>query len=712
MNNLAQNEEEKLDIQDTINEAYKDLSANIKKDIEHVIDVTQRQNPNANVEPYYRDIQAEAHREAERLRAEGYAESSDEIQEQQKIWWEAQESILDLYTKAHEKIIRDIEHNRDIALEHNPYHDTTSYYKQMQDEYHRQAELLRALDPEKYKEEIQKLQMAWWEAQDAIVDWDWENSNRWIEERNANGDWALYGDSEYEAWQRVAKWLKEKYPNEIDKIHEAEQNAIDARYQHSQDWISDRNAYSDWALFGDSEIEAWERVLEYLKDYPDEINKVKEAERSLFEARKKEFNKATDFGNTYLESKKTLLQSHFDVTNSIAEARHEINKELETSKTMYEYLDAKTRQLLFNQEDYNELSSKLNQIEKDGLKLQKEYEKKLEGSTLETIESITSEYQMQYETLMKSYEIAKADLEVAKKKQKLNNVLNERNVRMFINGSWQWVANTEDVMNAKSELADAEYAKQVEEAGLTQKQSIDNLTRQQNELGIVVEKFGNGVVSLGQSIYLAEQAIGSMPSALATMFNNAKSSTKSHSGSNVTIASGGITYSHSQIASMSAAERSAAWHGASEESKYYLHEANKGDLSATHDYDSATGIWKKKEYATGTRYTAGGLALMGEDGDELYITSNGRLIPINQPTIGNISKGGVVFNAEQMKNLRTMWDMSNLNLRGGSFATKPQSQQTVQTYDNRVIINGMTVDNGSSDGQALISALRRYVGNH
>jgi hypothetical protein len=71
-----------------------------------------------------------------------------------------------------------------------------------------------------------------------------------------------------------------------------------------------------------------------------------------------------------------------------------------------------------------------------------------------------------------------------------------------------------------------------------------------------------------------------------------------------------------------------------------------------------------------------------------------------------------VFNAEQMKNLRTMWDMSNLNLRGGSFATKPQSQQTVQTYDNRVIINGMTVDNGSSDGQALISALRRYVGNH
>jgi hypothetical protein len=41
----------------------------------------------------------------------------------------------------------------------------------MQDEYHRQAEVLRALDPEKYKEEIQKLQIAWWEAQDDIVEW-------------------------------------------------------------------------------------------------------------------------------------------------------------------------------------------------------------------------------------------------------------------------------------------------------------------------------------------------------------------------------------------------------------------------------------------------------------------------------------------------------------------------------------------------------------
>ena len=93
--------------------------------------------------------------------------------------------------------------------------------------------------------------------------------------------------------------------------------------------------------------------------------------------------------------------------------------------------------------------------------------------------------------------------------------------------------------------------------------------------------------------------------------------------------------------------------------------------------------------------------------------SNGRLIPINQPTIGNISSGGLVFNSEQLKSLRTMWDMSNLNLSSTSaFAGNVQPQQIDQSQDNRIIINGMTVDSGSADGQALISALRRYVGNH
>lgn len=575
---------------------------------------------------------------------------------------------------------------------------------------------------ENYPKEIGRIEEAKSKALEARL----KNSTDWIEERNQKGDWALYGDSEYEAWQRVAKWLEEEYPDEVFKAAEAKQKAFEAKYKNSTDWIDERNKYNDWAKFGDSEIDAWKRVAKWVsEEYPDDLGKLKEVAERLFDAIKNEFNDANSFANSYLDSQKTILQSHFDVTNSITEARHELNKELETSKTMYEYLDEETRKLLFNQEDYNTLWSELNEIEDKSLRLQAEYEDKIANATLETVEGITSEYQMQYETLMKSYEIAKAELDVAKKKQKLNNVLNERNVRMFINGSWQWVANTEDVANAKSELADAKYAEQVARAGLTQQKSIDDLTRRQNELGVVMKKFEGGIIDLGEAVRLAKKAIGGdLPSDLYSSYNKVGSSyidwsqtyNTAKSGNNYksTDPSAPIEYD-SDLATMKS--NSEAWHSASDDERKALHEANV-EIASKHGlkYDEASGKWKKVDgtdaYATGTKYTKGGLALMGEDGAETYITANGLLIPITQPTIGNIPSGGVVFNTDQMKNLRTLWDMSNFNFNADKNYISKQPQQIDQSQDNRIIINGMTVDSGSADGQALISALRRYVGNH
>ena len=393
---------------------------------------------------------------------------------------------------------------------------------------------------------------------------------------------------------------------------------------------------------------------------------------------------------------------------------------LETSMTMYGWLDEESRKLLFNQEDYNKLSKELNVIENKTLRLQTEYEDKLKNATLETVESITSEYEMQYKTLMKSYEIAKADLEIAKKKQQLNNVLNERNVRMFLDGQWQWLANTEDVAKAKSELADAEYAKRVEESGLTQQKSIDALTRQQNELNVVVKKFESGVIDLGTAIGAAKDAIGILPYAVDAMFSNITSSkyypsSSSKSGSSSSSSSGSSSY-NSDLLKMQA--NSAMWKATLPQSvKDSLHDENVAlgnKLGLTYDPDS--GKWKKPDgtnaYASGTKNTKSGLSLLGEEGFEAYIAQNGRLIPITQPTIGNLGSGGIVFNSEQMSNLRSLWNLGNLNMNPSSAFVNKQPQQIDQSQDNRIIINGMTVDSGSADGQALINALRRYVGNH
>ena len=640
-NNNPWDEESWFDSQGNATEAYYNLinSATTKDDQEHIEDLFEKLSK-------YKDA---------------YKDNAEEILALNKEVIDDEETLSDLHNNIYEGNVRDIEHARDMFLEQNPLGDPTSFYKQLQEEYHKEAERLRALDPEKYKEKIQELQNKWWEANDAIVDWRWNDSQNWISDRNTYNDWVLFDDSEVDAWERVVKWLKEEYPNDLEKI--------------------------------------------------------KEAEQSLFEARKKEFNKANDFGSSVLDSRKTLLQSYYDVTNSIAEAQHEINKELETSKTMYEYLDEETRKLLFNQEDYNILSEELYDIQYKADKLQRQYERDLENSTLNTIEEITSNYQMQYETLMKSYEIAKADLEIAKKKQKLNNVLNERNVRMFINGQWQWVANTEDVINAKSELADAEYAKRVEESGLTQQQSINNLTKQQDELGVVIKKFENGVIDLDEAIRQAVQTIGDMPNALMSMYDGIVSG----ASESVPASGNGGSSKYDGIANTYKANDYAAGIDSA---------LAKGDLSAAltankirNDKIDYLGLDAKKwsdddikkrfnAHADGTRYTPGGATILGENGFEAYISSDGHLIPINQPTIGNIGSGGVVFNADQMKNLRSLWDLSNLNFGNSSFMNNIQPQQVSHTQDNRIIINGLTVDSGSTDGQALISALRRYVGNH
>lgn len=646
--------------ENAVSDALSELHNKRVSSIENKIAIALSNDPYADVASFYEELQEEYHKEAERLRALNPEKYKEEIQELQQKWWDAEENKQDNLASLFDNRVKDIEHEREMALDNDPYVNISSFYERLQEEYHKEAERLRALNPQKYKEKIQELQRLWWDAEDS---------------------------------------------------------KLEARWDNSQNWIDDRNTYNDWALFDDSEIQAWERVIKWLnKDYPNDLEKIKEAERNLFEARKAEFEKANDFANSHLESQKTLLQAHYDVTNAIAEARHEINKELETSKTMYEYLDEDTRKLLFNQEDYNKLCKKLNNIENETLMLQAEYEDRLNGATLETLESITSEYQMQYETLMKSYEVAKADLEIAKKKQKLNNVLNERNVRMFINGSWQWVANTQDVANAKAELADAEYARNVEKAGLAQQKSINELTKQQDALGVVVKQFENGVIQLDDAIGLAKNAIDKLPKAVSYLLSKAMGGSYSQSSSS----SGSGYGSYNGVGYDKSVDYMSKILGSSNKADVieYNNARNAkilGEQLYEKTYSDADIIkyWESNRYAEGSRYTKGGLTLMGEEGFEAYISSNGRLIPINQPTIGNIPSGGAVFNTDQMKSLRTLWDMSNLNLGcNNSLLHNSQPQQIDQRQDNRIIINGMTVDSGSSDGQALIDALRRYVGNH
>ena len=317
--------------------------------------------------------------------------------------------------------------------------------------------------------------------------------------------------------------LKDRLTSVEDKVASTREKVISYvtnLNSEIEDYISERNLYNDWRQYGDSLTAAIRRELANLNElYKQGVYSLKEfnkekakLEQEYFSYGKQEFENAVNkeiskiekknekekellnFRSSQYEKQKTLLQEHFNITNSIADARHEINKQLNTSKAMYEYLDEDTRKLLFNQKDYNKLSSVLNDMEYEARKLQSKYIKDIQNAEAENIDEITSKYQMQYQGLSNKYEIAKADLEVAKKQQQLNNVLAERNTRMFIDGKWQWVANSENVENAMNELEDAKYAQSTANTSLSQTVSLNQLQSAQDGIATQVnllDKFLN-----------------------------------------------------------------------------------------------------------------------------------------------------------------------------------------------------------------------------
>ena len=497
------------------------------------------------------------------------------------------------------------------------------------------------------------------------------------------------------------------------EILQTEEDIVNLDYGHSQDWIDERNTYNDWALFNDSEIDAWERVIKRLKEDYDGIagatEKIKEAEENLFEARKEQFSKTTDFASSYWDSQKTLLQSHYDVTNSIAEAQHEINKELEASMTMYAYLDEETRKLLFNQEDYNKLSQELNEIQDKSLKLKADYEQALDGATLNTVEEITSNYEMQYETLMKSYEIAKAELEVAKKRQQLDNVLAEKNVRMLINGQWEWVAKTQDVINAQSELADAEWARKTAEAGLKQTESINDLTAKQNKLGTTISLFEDGVIDLDTAVEKVKQMFEELPSAIQNSISMLSGQSSGSSYSSGTVSKGGSGYYNKDP---NFDYTNAIANAGSEEEVRQLNEERshkiwqEGLSYNVMTDDEALDHWKSKRgYASGVKHALPGVADVNE-GNRLegLITNDGTLIPM-----ANFEGGETVFNHEMVENLwhqaQIPWNIYTPNIP--DFVTKQSS-----IVDQSVTFTGDITVNNPVDLDGFVNELTTRAKSH
>lgn len=203
-----------------------------------------------------------------------------------------------------------------------------------------------------------------------------------------------------------------------------------------------------WEAERDARVEAIEEQI-------DAIDAQMDAEKERWEAREAQLEHEIDKYDALI----SLEEEYADILKKTKAEIRSLDKELATSKAAFGYLDEETRKSMFNDDDYALLIGQLTNIEDEAAKLYDEYQKQINGVSKDKtyeLEFITNEFERQYELLLKQYEVSKADLAVARARRELENVLNERNVAMLVDGVWTWVADPEAVKEAVGAVYDAQ----------------------------------------------------------------------------------------------------------------------------------------------------------------------------------------------------------------------------------------------------------------
>lgn len=105
-----------------LSDSAKEALDKIKEEVEDIIDqiehkiylVEKQRGDPMQIVAYYKQIQNEAKKAADRFRAQGQKDSSEYVRSQQKTWWEAHDSIIDTMKDMYDKITS--EHENAIKL--------------------------------------------------------------------------------------------------------------------------------------------------------------------------------------------------------------------------------------------------------------------------------------------------------------------------------------------------------------------------------------------------------------------------------------------------------------------------------------------------------------------------------------------------------------------------------------------------------------------
>lgn len=288
-------------------------------------------------------------------------------------------------------------------------------------------------------------------------------------------------------------------------------------------------------------IEQYGENLKNISKTEDDIIKNLESQvkiqQEIIKLKEQEYKYAIDKENALLNIKK----KEFELENKLTSYRKEAEKQLMSSKQSVQWLTKSERQKVFNEEDFNQLIEKLGKLQNQTEAYSADYYNQIMNLTDETLyqqEYITQEYETRMSMIEKEYELTKKRVDLEKKQLELRNIYNEKNVRMYVNGEWKQVANSEDLRRVSEEYSDLEsdysqaqtekiqqiYVNQMEKhiAKLKQSQSslentLNKTSSTQQEIAEVSNEFIIRLNKMGETIDIKSE---SLAESINTISNN------------------------------------------------------------------------------------------------------------------------------------------------------------------------------------------------
>lgn len=270
----------------------------------------------------------------------------------------------------------------------------------------------------------------------------------------------------YNSDNETVQWLLERF--KLDEIFDANGD-FNSKYEQT---LAAINSYIENGEIGSEAVQVFQAMALYTQEDKkisyeanDTMNEMLDAIEDIRD------EKIDDLISTYLSIQEEMINVldfrlnkqnlEYDATSALYDFQQtlEQNKldaqvELTANKELEQWLDPETRQLLFNDDDYSEYISGIDQINKE---IQADYEDYINIINNLTPEEsyreaeITAQWERQLEIKQEELEVLQDEMNVAKKTLEYNNAAKERDTQIILGNRVVNVADPENLHNIAME---------------------------------------------------------------------------------------------------------------------------------------------------------------------------------------------------------------------------------------------------------------------